>query len=315
MTQSCNTQTVQHTFDKRQTWKTHISRAEAKARQKLALLSKLAGTQRGAAETVLRNVYIETIRPHLEYGSTTLSSASKSAIYTLEKVHNQALRLITGSMKSTPIRVMEETTAIQPLSKRRDMGNIIQAERYKCSPSHPMRKRMDAMTKHRIKRESFINKNNNLKRTYNNNSIKTLQCTYSSPPMSSEHTNSSLTIRTTISTVTRDQDDTSKKLLTLSHIDDFYPQATWIHVYTDGSATDAIQDGGAGSVIYRPNIGSSYSYRKILHKLQCRSESPRTMRSSRDRHNRYQLRRCSISHRFPVSIRLTSWAWRTQPQM
>ena len=33
------------TFDKRQTWKTHISRAEAKARRKLALLRKLAGTQ------------------------------------------------------------------------------------------------------------------------------------------------------------------------------------------------------------------------------------------------------------------------------
>ena len=132
------------TLDKRQTWNTYISRAEAK---------------------LLRNVYIGTIRPHLEYGSTTLSSASKSAIYTLDKVQNQALRLITGSMKSTPIRVMEETTAIQPLSKRRDMRNIIQAERYKCSPSHQMRKTMDAMTKHQIKRKRFIHKNNNLKRT------------------------------------------------------------------------------------------------------------------------------------------------------
>ena len=112
---------------------------------------------------------------------------------------------------------------------------------------------MDAMTKYRIKRESFIHKNNILKWTYNNNSIKTVQCTYASPPMSSEHTNRSLIIRTTIPTVTRNQEDTSKKLLTLSHIDDFYPQATWIHVYTDGSATDAVQDGGAGSLIYLSN--------------------------------------------------------------
>ena len=71
--------------------------------------------------------------------------------------------------------------------------------------------------------------------------------------MSSKHINRSITIRTTIPTVTRDQEDTSTKLLTLSHIDDFYPQATWIHVYTDGSATDAVQDGGAGSLIYLPN--------------------------------------------------------------
>ena len=259
------------TLDKRQTWKTHISRAEAKA---------------------------------------------KSAIYTLDKVQNQALRLITGSLKSTPIRVMEETTAIQPLSKRRDMRNIIQAERYKCSLSHPMRKIMDAMTKHRIKKESFIHKNNNLKRTYNNNNIKTVQYTCSSPPMSTEDTNRSLTIRTTIPTVTRDQGNTSKKLLTHSHIDYFYPQDTWIHVYTDGSATDAVQDGGAGSLIYLPNGQplEADSDRKIQHKLRCRSESHKTRSSSRDRPNRYQLKRRSISYRFPVSIRLTSWAWRTQPQ-
>ena len=71
--------------------------------------------------------------------------------------------------------------------------------------------------------------------------------------MSSEHTNRSLTIKTPIPTVTKDQDDIYIKLLTLSHIDDFDPQATWIHVYTDGSATDAVQHGGAGSLIYLPN--------------------------------------------------------------
>ena len=114
------------TFDRRQTWKPHICNAETKARRKLALLRKLAGTQWGAAEVVLKNVYIGTIRPHLDYGSTTCSSASKTSKYTLDKVQNQALRLITGSMRSTPIKIMEEITAIQPLSKRRDMRIMIQ---------------------------------------------------------------------------------------------------------------------------------------------------------------------------------------------
>ena len=36
-------------------------------------------------------------------------------------------------------------------------------------------------------------------------------------------------------------------------------------------------------LIYLPNIGRSFSYKKILHKLRCRSESPRTRSSSRDR--------------------------------
>ena len=39
----------------------------------------------------------------------------------LDKVQNQAMRLITGAMKSTPIKVMEETTAISSLGHRRDM--------------------------------------------------------------------------------------------------------------------------------------------------------------------------------------------------
>ena len=46
---------------------------------------------------------------------------------------------------------------------------------------------------------------------------------------------------------------TPKKLLTLSYIDELYPHDTWIRIYTDGSATDAIQDGAAGSIIYLPD--------------------------------------------------------------
>ena len=42
-------------------------------------------------------------------------------------------------------------------------------------------------------------------------------------------------------------------ILTLSHINDFYLQATWIHIFTDGSATETVQDGDAGSLIYLPN--------------------------------------------------------------
>ena len=192
-------------------------------------------------------MYIGTIRPHLDYGSTTCSSASKTSNHILDKVQNQALRLITGSMRSTPIKIMTEITAIQPLSKRRDMRIMIQAERYKCSPSHPMKTKIHGITKNRIKRESFIHKTNTFSKIYESSS-NIVQSTYSSPPPC-QNTTRSIDIKVTIPAVTKDQDDTSKKLLTLSYIDDLYPQDTWIRIYTDGSATDAIQDGGAGSII------------------------------------------------------------------
>ena len=240
------------TFDKRQTWRNHINSTEAKARRKLALLRKLAGTQWGAAETVLKNVYIGAIRPHLEYGSTTFTSASKSTLYMLDKVQNQAMRLITGAMKSTPIKVMEETTAISSLGYRRDMRNLIQAERYKCSPSHPMKVRINGMTKNRIKRESIIHKYQRLNKVFNN-SIKfgkTMQSKFSSLPESFPQVNRSLTIRNTIQGLNKRQDDNIKKQQTLAYIDEHYPHELWIHVYTDGSATNAVQDGGAGSIIF-----------------------------------------------------------------
>ena len=48
------------------------------------------------------------------------------------------------------------------------------------------------------------------------------------------------------------QSDTSKRALTLAMIDDHFPDESWIHVYTDGSATNAIKNGGAGVLIKFP---------------------------------------------------------------
>ena len=143
---------------------------------------------------------------------------------------------------------MEETTAITPLSNRRNMRNLIQVEMYKCSPSHPMKMRINRITKNRIKRESFIHKYQRLRKVFSN-SIKTIQSKYPSPSESFPQVNRSLTIRNIIPGLTKEQDDSVKKQEGLSYIDELYPQDAWIYVYTDGSATNATQDGGAGSII------------------------------------------------------------------
>ena len=158
------------TFDKRQTWKPHIERAERKARRKLTILRKLAGTSWGANEKVLKQVYQGVVRPHLEYGSTAWSTAAKTHLQTLDRVQNQALRLITGSMRSTPIQAMEEVAAIQPLVQRRDMKNLVQAEKIKALPHHPMGHRMDQPTKNRLKRSSFLYETRRLARVHQVNS-------------------------------------------------------------------------------------------------------------------------------------------------
>ena len=89
-----------------------------------------------------------------------------------------------------------------------------------------------------------------------------------------------------------------------------------IHVYTDGSATAAVQDGGVGSLIYLPNgqtleaasATGNYctNYDAEVKALEQGAQAviDLTDTNSED----------VVFLRFPVSIRLTSWAWRTQPQ-
>ena len=113
-------------FDKRQTWKPHITQAEGKARKKLAMMRKLAGTSWGASEQILKTVYQGTVRPHLEYNSTAWSTTAKTNQQALDKVQNQALRIITGATKSTPISFMEKLTGIQPLQERRRGKGVYQ---------------------------------------------------------------------------------------------------------------------------------------------------------------------------------------------
>ena len=45
------------TFDRRQTWRSHIEAAESKARRKLNIMRKLAGTTWGTNKKVLKQVY------------------------------------------------------------------------------------------------------------------------------------------------------------------------------------------------------------------------------------------------------------------
>ena len=57
---------------------------------------------------------------HLEYGMAASCTSADFHFGRLHRVQNQATRLITGGMKSTPIQSLEEATGIQPLADRRD---------------------------------------------------------------------------------------------------------------------------------------------------------------------------------------------------
>jgi ribonuclease HI len=256
MTEADETTYLGVTFDKRQTWKPHLMKAEGKARRKLAMMRKLAGTTWGANEHILKTVYQGTVRPQLEYSSPTWSSTAKSNRQALDKIQNQALRIMTGATKSTPIAFMEKITGIQPLQERRDVKILLQTEKYKCLTDHPMSARVKGYTKNRIKRSSFVHEAKKLDKAY------ATDLTIPTTPLGQEdiidplqNDLSNVAVRSSVPHLQpgKQEDEHIRKSLTLAMIDDEYPREAWTHVYTDGSATRAVINGGAGIVILYPS--------------------------------------------------------------
>ena len=78
-------------------------------------------------------------------------TSAKSNQQRLDRVQNQALRLITGGLKSTPIKAMEEVTNKKTLAKRRDAEALMQASKYQYLPE----------TKSHLKRSSYVHESKN----------------------------------------------------------------------------------------------------------------------------------------------------------
>ncbi|PVD33867.1 hypothetical protein C0Q70_05129 [Pomacea canaliculata] len=76
---------------------------------------EVAGTNWGADDRILKKLYTGRVRPVLEYGMTAWGTAAKSNFEKVSKVQNQAARLITGAMRSTPIQELETITGLESL--------------------------------------------------------------------------------------------------------------------------------------------------------------------------------------------------------
>ena len=118
------------TFDPRLTWKHQIEKTQTKIIQRLSIPKKLAGTQWGANAYILKKTYKGCVRPTLEYGMSAWGSTAPSNFQKIKKVQNQGLRLITGSLRSTPIAAMESVTGLQSLEQRRDTKIVTQLSKF-----------------------------------------------------------------------------------------------------------------------------------------------------------------------------------------
>jgi len=92
----------------------------------------------------------------MEYGMAATATAAKSHTDKIARIQNQAMRLMTGAMRTTATNQLETVTGLQSMEDRRDTKVMTQAAKYKRLESHPMNDRMKMPTKGRLKRSSFI---------------------------------------------------------------------------------------------------------------------------------------------------------------
>ena len=125
-------------LDCRMTLTEHIENTKRKAVKRLDIIKRLATTNWGAKKQILRQLYIGYVRAVMLPLQTI---ASKGAVLSLDKVQNQALRLICGATRTTPTAACEIDANIKPRDLTRKRCLIETVERYRRQePDHPNRK-------------------------------------------------------------------------------------------------------------------------------------------------------------------------------
>ena len=240
-------------FDSRLTWKNQINECQKKGLNRSKLMSKLSGTTWGANLKTQLQTYQGYVRPTLEYGMAAWGTCSNAQMEKLNKVQNQSLRRITGGIKSTPITQMETICGIESLPERRDKKILTQFNKMKAHTKHPLHERTKTKSRRRLKRISFIESARKLE---NANGMSDLQIeenrTTTCPPWDRHKVPTTINDIPQLNNKTQNNKET-KLHTTMMHIDEKYPKDEWIRIYTDGSASEATETGGAGVFIEWPN--------------------------------------------------------------
>lgn len=108
-------------LDRGLTWGKHINEIIQRCSKFLNLLKVLVGSSWGIHTVHVRRLYIALIRSRMEYGCILFDSSAQTHLSKLDKLQNQAMRVIGGFIKSTPIHVMESELCIVPLYLRRSL--------------------------------------------------------------------------------------------------------------------------------------------------------------------------------------------------
>ena len=100
------------TFDSRLTWTSHIKRIKKECQSPLTMLRHLSHLDWGADKKSLEKLYKALIQSKLTYACEVFGNDKTTEA--LNKIQNEALRIISGAFKSSPIKSMQVDSQMLP---------------------------------------------------------------------------------------------------------------------------------------------------------------------------------------------------------
>ncbi|KAI5754580.1 hypothetical protein M8J77_009716 [Diaphorina citri] len=231
------------TFDSKLTFNKHVEKTSEKATKKLRLLKRLSGTKWGSSRSTLNTTYNMYVKPTITYCSEVLITANKSNKKKIEKIQNEALRLVTGAVKSTPISAMYALTRNKPLIDTIEQQALSQYEKIIRLPNNTTWNNYSDQPSKLKTQSGFIQEVKKIKKRSKIPEQKENLLVAVNPTVSFE-----IDFSLHLEEDFRKQDiaPTVAKIMALETIHKRYPQENWLHIYTDGSLLNPADGAGAG---------------------------------------------------------------------
>ena len=160
----------------------------------------------------------------------------------------------------------KKTANVEPLERRRSLKILIQGEKLRTLPSHPLHTNLAQPTKNRFKPQSLNHQYKELSRTHQD--IVDVPIELLTDPARKPDRETDIQMFLSVPGITsKEQLPGELRNLTLALIADRFPHIAWTHVYTDGSAEEGMKNGGSG-VYSRYSDGDTTSL-SVPGGLQC----------------------------------------------
>lgn len=136
-------------LDRSMTYRNHINKLRMKLATRNNLLRKLAGTTWGASARVLRTTALALVYSCAEYcSSSSLNSAHAKKVDT---ELNRSMRIITGTVQSTPLEWLPALSNIAPPAIRRQSNLLTMYIKILANDRIPLNKDLELPTIERLK--------------------------------------------------------------------------------------------------------------------------------------------------------------------